>query len=938
MRKFGKFSLMFLLVCGTASGLSSDQLYTQGYKAFTAGLWRTASSQFAQFIREYPEDPRADSANYFGAVAYYKAKDFRRCLDALNGFDRRYPKSRWLKRVAYWEGLSRYALADWAGALASFESQVEFGDESAYFEQSLFYMGASLENLEDWREAEAAYLELLEKSESRDLGARSIFRLGQVRLLDGRPAEAVGAFSRLTSEYPESPLIPQSIYWLAEARKEMGEGREALEAYRGYIMLNEKSPYMSFALLEAARLASNAGLNEEALYYLDIWEREFKTDIDEEAEAALKIRAAIYLRMGRIESAKTAYSSILKFPKNEGEEQIAAFNLAQTWLGTDDAILAVPYLEKAIDGPDKRIAADAEFLAGSILISNQDERGAGLLENFANRHPEDERREEALRLAFAAYRKGDMSSRAEIIIEMLIRDYPSSSEIASYLFLRGELALNMGDSSAALRSYGIIVKNHSKSPVAVEANSRIGFIYSERKEYIRAAGYYLRGTEAGGGVMGGEAGRRAAFFAAIAYLNGGMNAEAIELLDSIVQSDPQGAWSVESAYYLGEAYYDEGRYAEAREAYQGVVHHADGELLFNALYGIGWTWFRQFEWDSAASAFEDAAQAALDVKQRAKAHFRVGMSLASEGNWEGALVPYDRALVIKGEEWREEALYQKAWALLNLNRIEEANRTAKKMSEEFPNSSLPADLPFRMGENAMREGRFVEAIRWYDRTRVQYPGTNMAIRAELRAALAAKENGDVPDASKRYGEWVINHPEDPSAATAIRSWAQMLRSSGNSNLAVDAKSKIVDSLGNNLRLSAPIILAWARLVSPDSYVLLEAIAEEESLPPADRSEALLLVAHAYLREGQVLRSREIYEVLVRNIPGRIGAEAQEGLARSYYAEGKLNEAAEAYMVIPYLFSDQQDLANNALREAERLFRRVGRFEEANKIHENIAQQ
>jgi len=924
-----KLVLVLSLVCNTAFGFSPDQLYTQGYKAFTAGLWQTASSRFAQFMREYPEDPRGDSATYFGAVAYYKTKNFQRCLEALRAFDKKYPKSQWTSRVAYWEGLSRYELEDWAGAAASFERQIEFDNESV--EHSLFYLGASLENLKNWKGAESAYLKLIEKGESRDLKAKSIFRLGQIQLSDGKPSEAVVAFNRLIFEYPESPLALQSSYWIAEARKAMGERREALEAYRSYIALGEESPYMPFALLEAARLAADERLNEEALRYLDIWEGKFKSDIDDEAEVALKIRAAIYLRMGRVEAAKNAYSSILEAPRNEEEEQVAAFNLAQTWLGTDEAILAVPYLERAVGGPDKEIAADAAYLAGSILISNRDERGAGLLENFANRYPEDERREQALRLAFAAHREGERLGRANTVIEMLIRDYSKSAELPSYLFLRGELALSMGDSSSALRYYGIIVRNHGESPVAVEANSRIGFVYSERKEYIRAADYYLQAALADGGAMGGEAGRRATYSAAIAYLNGGMNAKAIELLDVIAKSE--GAWSVESAYYLGEAYYDEESYAEAREAYRSAAHHAKGELLFDALYGIGWTWFRQSEWNSAASAFENATKAALTAEQRARAHFRVAMSLASKGNWEEALLSYENALLAEGGERREEILYQKAWVLLNLNRVEEANRTARIMSEEFPNSSLPADLPFRMGENAMRDGRFVEAIRWYDRTRVRYPNTDIAIRAELRAALAAKENGDMADASKRYGAWVINHPENPSASVAIRAWAQLLKSSGNSSLAEDAKSKIMDSLGNNLGLSAPVILAWARLVQLDSITLLQTIAEDESLLPADRSEALLLVAHSYLREGRAGRSREIYEVLVREVPGRIAAEAQEGIARTYLAEGRLDEAAEAYMAIPYLFPEQQDLSNHALGEAERLFREAGRIEEADRIRD-----
>jgi tetratricopeptide (TPR) repeat protein len=113
------------------------------------------------------------------------------------------------------------------------------------------------------------------------------------------------------------------------------------------------------------------------------------------------------------------------------------------------------------------------------------------------------------------------------------------------------------------------------------------------------------------------------------------------------------------------------------------------------------------------------------------------------------------------------------------------------------------------------------------------------------------------------------------------------------------------------------------------------IAEDESLPPSERAEALLLTAHRYRMDGRQGRSRQLYEILIRDVPGRIGAEAQEGLAGSYAEEGMLDEAAEAYLAVPYLFPDQTDLASRALREAEKLYREAGRDDEADKIHSRI---
>jgi len=124
-------------------------------------------------------------------------------------------------------------------------------------------------------------------------------------------------------------------------------------------------------------------------------------------------------------------------------------------------------------------------------------------------------------------------------------------------------------------------------------------------------------------------------------------------------------------------------------------------------------------------------------------------------------------------------------------------------------------------------------------------------------------------------------------------------------------------------------------IPPESRELLENLAGDESLPSAERAEALLLTAHRYRMDGSTERSRQLYEVLIRDVPGRIGAEAQEGVARSFAEEGKPDEAAEAYLAVPYLFPEQTDLVSRALREAERLYREAGREDEADKIHSRV---
>ena len=929
--------IFFIVFTALLGAQSADQLYASGRGAFSDGLWPAASSQFARLLREYPEYPRADSAAYMGAVAYYNAKDYRRCIDVFQSFSRRYPDSAWNRRAAYWEGLAFFALEDWSEAIPAFQRQSLITDEPEYSERSLFYLGVCKENVGDWEDAEAVYKSILDSGRDRDLISRAIFRSGQIKLSDGRYPEALKLFTQLAWDYSALPVSVDIDYWIAESHRRMGHNAKALEGFRSFLASVYDSPYRTYALLEAARLAAHEQLDDEALAYLDLRDEEENYHADESDAAVIRIRAASYLRAGQIAKARDAYATILNNSEDPVEKQVAEFDLAQTWIGTDEVLSALPHLRRASFGPDARIAADALFLAGNILLHSGEASGADHLEAFARRFATDKRREKALRLA-ARFRRDEGDYQQAIAgLSILISDYPQSADAPSYLFSRAEIFLDSGDSTSALRDYGFIAKTYEKSRLLPEAHSRIGFIYAERDEHIRAATHFIKAAQIADGMDMDEAERRAIYSAGVAFFNGGNKDEAIAQFSQLVTSDITGPWGVDAAYYLGEAYYEKNDNDRAREAYEMAVRYGDSAMVFKALYGIAWTWFRDSQWSKAADVFLKAAEASENREHKAKSRYRAGLSRSSAGEWNIALKLYDQALAAKVGDWREEALYHRAWALLNSNRIDEAWRTADTLAIEFPGSKLPADLPFRMGENAMTAGSYREASVWYDLCISKFPNSEIAIRAGLRAALAARESGNPDEASERYIQWIIVHPTHPSAQAAARSLGESLKESANPQKAYSAWKRMRAAAPNAHELLAPLAVAWARVanIPSESLKTLETIAEAKTLPPADRAEALLLIAHRYRMDERYARSRELYEVLVRDIPGQIGAEAQEGLARSYAQEGKINQAAEAYLALPYLFPDQTDLGNRSLREAEKLYRQAGRNSEADKIRARL---
>jgi tetratricopeptide (TPR) repeat protein len=237
----------------------------------------------------------------------------------------------------------------------------------------------------------------------------------------------------------------------------------------------------------------------------------------------------------------------------------------------------------------------------------------------------------------------------------------------------------------------------------------------------------------------------------------------------------------------------------------------------------------------------------------------------------------------------------------------------------------------------MAAGKYREALAWYDRCAEKYPETEIAVRAGLRAALAARESGAAAESAGRYARWITRYPANPGAISAARSLSEVLKVHGSPDLALTVMKQIRDAVPEKPDLATPVILAWTRLagIPPESLEMLESISRNEKSTPADQAEALLLTAHRYRMDGRYSRSRQLYEVLIRDVPGRIGAEAQEGLARSYAEEGKIDEAAEAYLAVPYLYPDQTDLGQRSLREAENLYRKAGREAEADKVRARI---
>ena len=945
-----------LLTASVLSAGSADQLFTSGRKAFSDHLWSAAVSSFSELIKNYPDDPRCDSAGYMQAVALLNDGRLSESLDLLVSFPDKYPDSAWNRRISYWEGLARYRMGDFSGSAAAFENQLEISGEKTFHDRSLMLLGACREKLGDTAGAEQCYLELANEGTDYDIRAAALMRTGQLRLVSGRPEKALDAFMDLAYSYPASSQAADIDYWTAESYRLMGKKQEALDYYRNFLETVYNSEYRSRALLSAAVLASELHLDSEALAYLDLRDSEFPEDIRKDRIQELKVRAVSNLRTGNVKQARDNYLELINSNTGIPEKQVAYFNVAQTWLGTDEEIKAADYLRKAINGPDKRISADAMYLCGITLLNNNQEggyysEGAELLERFAYSFTGDKRRENALKYAFRARMEINDTVKALEDISLLINDFPFSSSAVSYYLVRANLYSESLNEEAALSDYGKILEINPECDEAAEANARIGFIYAKRKEYGRAAEYFENAASLYGGISGGENARKNIYSAGIAYYNAGNNDKAVKTLKPLADLPPELSWTDKAAFYVAEACFKNSDYACAREYYSKITENPDrssGSLIYKALSGTGWSWYSESRWLKAAESFAEAAAAAEDNTDKAEALYHEGLCLSLNSDWEKSAGIYTTALSLLDQsekeqgKLREELLYQQAWSLMNMDDFEGAMKISGILEKQFPESGLPSDLLYRYAEKMFSSGNYISAADWYNKCLNKFPDTRNYKTILLRSALAEKESGNYTEAVEKYTLWLEKFSADPDAGTVIRSLAGILLEKGDPAAAAEAKKRLETyykqgAFGNNRELLYPVEIAWARIsgIPGESVQILEKIVSDKNAGSADKAEALLLLARKKLMDGNTEDAKNILEVIIRDVPGNTGANAQYYMGKCFEAENNPEKAAESYLSVSYLFPDQKDVVKKALYAAERIYRENGMDKDAVKVEKML---
>lgn len=514
------------------SDLGSEALFWSADANFQTGEYGQAATQFNSFIRQYPEHELVGAAKYSLGWTYFMMGDFANAtaplIDFLNNYEPPpivlFPYETDTRlRI----GDSYFAQGEYQQALEYYQATVgaEPGGDYAMYQvaNSYYRMNRNFEAVTEFRR-------LLRIYPYSSLREQAAYNIAYVYLNTGNYDQAVEEFQSVISKYPNTEWAARSQYNIGDSYYNAGQYEEAIEAYQTVLEEYPRSEYIIEAIdgIEYAQLS--AGDEDTSTDVLE----DFLGDNPTSTTAdRLRFRQAENVfQMGDYEAAVREFRQYLRVTNNRELMPDAYYNLADAYTRTDSLSQATDALQTLVNEfPNSERAAPA--LAELGRIQNEMGNYRQSLEYFEQLLEKDQRydQESYLGIANAQLELGNINEARQNFERVL----SINSESGSARVGLGKVLLQDGREDEARRFFQMVAENNT-TEIGAEAQYLLGESYlseGDRESALEAFSRVSVLFEAFG-----EWVAEAQFKTAEIYIRQGNRGEAVNLLNSIVDTYP----------------------------------------------------------------------------------------------------------------------------------------------------------------------------------------------------------------------------------------------------------------------------------------------------------------------------------------------------------------------------------------------------------------
>ncbi|MBQ43612.1 MAG: hypothetical protein CME15_14270 [Gemmatimonadetes bacterium] len=756
-----------------------------------------------------------------------------------------------------------------------------FSTEARLVEEAYLQMAELYQRQGDDDAAERTYRRAIDQSSDRILKARIQYKLAERLVEQAQFAKAVQEYRIYLRGYgdvaqmagfPEGRVrsrIGSAYHKLAERTiEESGPGSAGddllVRAIAQYDTLtsDENSPYALDARYHRA-LALQALATDESTNRA---REEFEAIIGSSAEAqyvqgSLIKLSELHHSRGRYELAARRAQQILdSFPQSHFRGD-AYWSLAQSLRAQEQHEKAVQaFLSVSQDSP---LFARARLNAGHVLVTRlQHQRAIQVLESGLERGTSEQ-------LGSFHYLLGQAHSGLKQYGEA-VDHFTRGLAHAADASLEEELRFSRGNTSLLLEDYDQgetdfrwVVANHSDS---------------QKVKYARDALY-------------------------ISFMTQNRGADAIRLLDEMLENTQSSEEQAELLSRIADLYYDRDDYEQTADlaARLLALDFADGTtaerpytLRDKSYFLWGDVLLRLKRPQDAADKFQEALEVNPDSYFATTMRLNLATHYFAEGELERAQVIF-LALREVDLDAQQDLLvdFYLANTHYSLREFSESRSVFRQLLVRHPRSEELQDILFGLGESHYQLGEFQEAIQNYRLLLTQFPTGIAADDAQYNMAWSLIELQQEEQAMTAFGRLLKRYPDSEFAASAQFTFGDHAYNRGDYEAAAEAYRTVQEKYSD-----APVAKQVPRLLSE----LGEAIAYQEY----EIGLALMDSADATQNAEYFREAAKVFDKVQERFPGtesEIGALSNMGVCLE--GLGEWREAVEVYEQVIGLYEEQR---------------------------------
>jgi TolA-binding protein len=584
--------------------LAADALHLAAGIAHQQQRFEESQKHCREFLEQYPKHALTAEIGFLSAENDYLAGRYEEACAAFERFERKHPNDPRAAQAAYRIGMSLYRLGRHDEAVERLARIPEADLKQEAFRPVLLALGDIHFQRGEWKHAEQRLTDYLRDDPDAPGADDALLKLGLARQRQGRYEPALQAYDRLLERFEKSAHRLQATFERGQTLTALNRFDEAREAFEQVLKEGGDSRFAPFAHNHLGALALRRQRYQEAT---DCFARVVRAEVDEAtaAEALYQLGQA-WLLAERYEPAEETLARFLKqhAAHERAPQARAQLAIAQArqdhftdalrtiarveregFSRLDPALQAAVRYEKAwclrklgkpdeaasvyrtlLDAPGEKFNFHAALELAEIEASaKRYEPAADLLRRLRAAAAKADADVPPEVLEKAAYRLGvcefelGRTKEAATLLEEFIEAFPESTLLASASFFCGEACHRLGRHDRAAQHFGRVVEKFTSDPVYAPSLLRLG-------ESLAALQHWAQSEKA---------------FA--------------DYLDRFSDSEQ---W-FQARFGLGWARENQGRHAEAIEAYRAVVARHKGPTAARAQFQIGECLFAQKQYDEA---------------------------------------------------------------------------------------------------------------------------------------------------------------------------------------------------------------------------------------------------------------------------------------------------------------------------------------------------